>query len=345
MEFTAKIIADFLEGTVDGNPNTVVNSVAKIEEGKPGSLTFLANPKYLKYIYNTSSSIVLINSDLQLEKPVACTLIRVSNAYDSFAKLLELASQAKAEKVGIHKQAVVEPTAQTGDSVYVGALAYIGQDVKLGNNVKVYPQAYVGDGVSIGENTIIYAGVKIYNDCVVGRNCIIHSGTVIGSDGFGFAPQPDGSYRKIPQIGNVVIEDDVEIGANSAIDRATMGSTYIRRGVKLDNLIQIAHNVDIGANTVMAAQAGVAGSAKVGEGCMIGGQAGIVGHITIADGIKILAQSGVANSQKLKNDTILGSPAFNFKNYTRSLILFKKLPEIKAELDELRKKFDGNPPR
>jgi UDP-3-O-[3-hydroxymyristoyl] glucosamine N-acyltransferase len=341
MEFTAKTIADFLQGTIEGNPEVKVNTVAKIEEGKPGGLSFLSNPKYSKYIYTTTSSVVLVNKDFILEGDVSPTLIRVNNAYEAFAKLLNLVASFEKGKVGIHSQAAIESSAKLGTDVYIGALAYIGENVTIGNNVQIYAQTYVGDNVTIGDNTILYAGVKVYKDISIGKNCIIHAGAVIGSDGFGFAPQPDGTYQKIPQIGNVIIEDNVEIGANTTIDRATMGSTIIRKGVKLDNLIQVAHNVEIGENTVIAAQAGIAGSAKVGKSCMIGGQVGIAGHISVAEGVKISAQAGVAHNLKTPNEILIGSPAINARIFARSIVLFKHLPEMRKEIDNIKLLFDN----
>ncbi len=341
MEFTAKTIAEFLNGSIEGNPEQKVSTVSGIEEGKPGSLSFLSNPKYTKYIYTTQSSIVIINKDFILDKPVITTLIRVPNAYESFAKLLELVSAYKQQKVGIHPQAIIEQSASIGEDVYIGAMAYIGENVTLGNNVKIYPHAYIGDNVVIGDESIIYAGVKVYDECRIGNNCIIHAGAVVGSDGFGFAPQDDGSYKKIPQLGNVLIEDDVEVGSNTTIDRATMGSTIIRKGVKLDNLIQIAHNVEVGKNTVIAAQTGIAGSTKVGERCMFGGQVGVSGHISIAEGVKLSAQTGVPNSIKVPNETLIGSPAMNSRKYSRSFVLFKRLPEIKSEIDSIKRKIES----
>jgi UDP-3-O-[3-hydroxymyristoyl] glucosamine N-acyltransferase len=342
MELTAKSIADFLQGEVVGNPIVTVSNVAKIEEAKAGTLAFLSNPKYSKFLYSTEASIVLINKDFQLENEVKATLIRVDNAYESFAKLLELAKSLQKPKMGISPQSCIEPSATLGEKVYVGAFVYIGENVKIGNNVKIYANSSIGDNAVIGSNTIIYAGVKIYDSSIIGNNCIIHAGTVIGSDGFGFAPQADGTYQKIPQIGNVIIEDDVEIGANAAIDRATMGSTVIKKGVKLDNLIQIAHNVEIGENTVMAAQGGIAGSAKIGMNCMFGGQIGIAGHITVADGVKLSAQAGVSNSIKTKNEVLIGSPAINARKFSKLFVYYKRLPEMSLEIDELKRKVLEN---
>ncbi|MDD3567208.1 MAG: UDP-3-O-(3-hydroxymyristoyl)glucosamine N-acyltransferase [Bacteroidales bacterium] len=336
MEFTAQAIAAFLNGKVEGSPDVKVSTVAKIEEGTPGALSFMSNPKYSKYLYTTRSSIILINADYALEQPVEATLIRVPDAYEAFAKLLSMVAASQRPKAKIHKQSVVEKSATLGKEVFIGAFSYIGQNVTIGSNVQIHPQVYIGDNVVIGDNSIIYAGAKVYNECTIGRDCIIHSGAVIGADGFGFAPQPDGSYQKIPQIGNVVIEDNVEIGANTTIDRATMGSTIIRRGVKLDNLIQVAHNAEIGENTVIAAQAGIAGSTKIGKNCMFGGQVGISGHIFIADGVKLTAQAGVSNSIKEPNETYMGSPSVPSRKFSRSFVVFKQLPEMKRDLDKIK---------
>jgi UDP-3-O-[3-hydroxymyristoyl] glucosamine N-acyltransferase len=340
MEFTAATIAGFLKGEVEGNPDTVVNTVAKIEEGHKGALSFLANPKYEHYIYTTESSIVLVNKSFVASSKINATLIRVENAYESFASLLKLIDQAQPRKKGIHSTAVIEPSARVGSDVYIGPYAYIGENCVVGDSSAIYPHAYIGDNTRIGKDCILYSGVKIYNDCVVGEGCTIHAGTVIGSDGFGFAPQSETEFMKIPQIGNVVIEDHVEIGANVAIDRATMGSTIIRKGVKLDNLIQIGHNVEIGENTVMAGQTGIAGSSKIGKNCMIGGQVGIAGHLKIADGTKIGAQSGIAGDIKNENSILLGTPAFDHIIYLRSSVIFKKLPELKTKVDILEKQVE-----
>jgi UDP-3-O-[3-hydroxymyristoyl] glucosamine N-acyltransferase len=341
MELTAKAIADLLQGTVNGDPNVKVSTVAKIEEGTPGAISFLSNPKYTRYLYSTKSSVVLVNNDLQLENVVGPTLIRVKDAYESFAQLLALASVTDKRNEGIHPNSFVESSAVLGSKVFLGAFSYVGKNVKLGSNVQIYPQVYIGDNVTVGDNTILYAGAKIYHNCKIGNDCIIHAGVVIGSDGFGFAPQKDGSYKKIPQIGNVIIEDDVEIGANTTIDRATMGSTIIRKGVKLDNLIQIAHNVEVGSNTVIAAQAGVAGSSKIGKNCMFGGQAGVAGHITIADGVKLSAQTGVPKSLNEENETYIGTPAMQSSNFARSFVLFKQLPQMRKELDGIKRMIDS----
>ena len=341
MNFTAKQIAEYLSGVVEGDSEIKVHTVAKIEEGFSGALSFLANPKYSKYIYTTQSSVVLVSKHFTFEGELAPTLIRVDNPYESFAQLLGLVEAARRPAPEVHPQAFIEPSAVVGSDLFVGAFAYIGKNTKIGDNILVHPQAYIGNNVTIGNNTIIHPGVKIYDDCEIGQNCILHAGAVIGADGFGFAPQSDGSYKKIPQIGNVIIEDNVEIGANTTIDRATMGSTIIRKGVKLDNLIQVAHNVEIGANTVIAAQTGVAGSTKIGENCMFGGQVGISGHITIADGVKLSAQTGVPKTLKDPNETYIGSPAIPSRKFSRSFVVFKQLPEMKRELEDIRKIIDS----
>jgi len=341
MEFTAATIAGFLKGEIVGDPDTVVNTVAKIEEGHEGALSFLANPKYEHYLYTTRSSVVLVNKSLVPSAKVTATMIKVDNAYESFASLLQLIDQAKPRKKGIHPTAVIEPTAKIGDNAYIGAYAYIGDNAIVGDNCSVYPHVYIGDRTRIGSGCTLYPGVKIYHECIIGESCTIHSGTVIGSDGFGFAPQSDTEFMKIPQIGNVVIEDHVEIGANVAIDRATMGSTIIRKGVKLDNLIQIGHNVEVGENTVIAGLSGIAGSSKVGRNCMIGGQVGISGHIRIASGTRLGAQSGVPGDIKEENTVLTGYPAIDHKNFLRSAIIFKKLPELKTKIESLEKEVES----
>ena len=341
MEFTASVIAGFLKGEIEGNPEVKVNDIAKIEEGHQGSLSFLANPKYEQYIYTTASSIVLVNKTFIPSSPVKATLIRVDNAYEAFASLLRMVDQARPRKKGIHPTAVIEPSASIGSDVYIGAYAYIGDNVIVGDGCSLYPHVYIGDNTKVGDGCILNPGVKVYHDCVLGKGCIIHAGTVIGSDGFGFAPQSENEYMKIPQLGNVVLEDQVEIGANVTIDRATMGSTFIRKGVKLDNLIQIGHNVEVGANTVMAAQTGIAGSTKIGKNCMFGGQVGITGHVRIADGTRIGAQSGIVGDIKEENTTILGAPAFDHKQFIRSWVVFRKLPELKQKIDALEKGLNG----
>lgn len=335
MEFQAKDIAALLSGSVEGDPEVAVNNVSKIEEGKPGTLAFLANPKYEHYIYTTGASIVLVNEDFKPAHPCPCTLIRVKSAYDAIATLLQMYESMKPKPAGIEQPSYVSETATVGENPYIGAFAYIGRGAQLGNNVKIYPQAYIGDGVTVGDDTVIYSGVKVYAGCVIGKGCILHSGAVIGADGFGFVPEGD-YYKKIPQIGNVVLEDNVEIGANTCIDRATMGSTRIHDGVKLDNLIQIAHNVVIGRNTVIAAQSGVAGTAKVGENCVFGGQVGIIGHLEIGNGTQIAAQSGITNSVKEKS-VLRGSPAFDLPYYQKCYVVFRKLPELYNQLRDLQK--------
>lgn len=338
MTFTAKQIADFLQGEVVGNPETKVSDFSKIEEGKPGTLSFLANPKYEPYIYDTQADIVLTNKDFVPEKPVNTTLIKVANAYASLAQLLQIVEQNKARKTGIEPNTFISESAKIGDSIYVGAFAYICDDAKIGKNVTIHPQVYIGEGVSVGDNTIIYPGVKIYHGCEIGSNCIIHAGAVIGSDGFGFAPEGD-TFKKIPQMGNVVIEDHVEIGANTTIDRATLGSTTIKKGVKLDNLIQVAHNVEIGENTVIAAQSAIAGSSKVGKNCMFGGQVAVAGHITIGDRVQIGGQSGVANNQK-SDQVLLGSPALPARDCARSYAVIKNLPTLSSQVNALQKEVN-----
>jgi UDP-3-O-[3-hydroxymyristoyl] glucosamine N-acyltransferase len=335
MEFTARQIGELLQGNIEGNPDQKVSRLSKIEEGFPGSLSFLANPKYTPYIYQTKASVVIVDDTFLAEQPVNATLIRVSNAYESFVKLLGIYNQIQRDKKGIEQPSYISENASLGKDCYVGAFAYIGNNVTIGDNVKIYPQVYVGDNVTIGKNTTLFAGVKIYSDCQIGADCTLHTGTVIGADGFGFTPNKENQYQKVAQIGNVVIEDHVEVGANTTIDRATLGSTIIRKGVKLDNLIQIAHNVEIGENTVIAAQTGVAGSTKIGKDCMIGGQVGIVGHITIADKVKIAAQSGIGSSIANEGEIVQGSPAFNISDYKRTYVVFRKLPALERKIQEL----------
>ncbi|MCL2649729.1 MAG: UDP-3-O-(3-hydroxymyristoyl)glucosamine N-acyltransferase [Candidatus Azobacteroides sp.] len=342
MTFSAKQIAGILRGTIEGDADVNVSNFSKIEEGKPGTLSFLANLKYASFIYDTKASIVLVNNDFVPEKPLPplLTLIRVPNAYMALATLMEIVNQAKNAKRGIEQPVFIAPSSPVdAENIYIGAFAYIGENVKLGKNISIFPQAFIGDNVEIGDNTTIYAGVKIYEGCRIGKNCIIHSGAVIGADGFGFAPDDEGKYKKIPQFGNVIIEDDVEIGANTTIDRAVMDSTIIRSGVKLDNLIQIAHNVEVGEDTVMAAQAGISGSAKIGKHCMFGGQVGTAGHIQIADHVTVGGQAGVIGSIK-ESTTILGSPAINAKNYMRSSAIFGKLPDIYRTIGQLQKEVE-----
>ncbi|RUT73336.1 UDP-3-O-(3-hydroxymyristoyl)glucosamine N-acyltransferase [Ancylomarina longa] len=339
MNFTAQDIAEFLNGEVDGDGSVAVNSVSRIEEGKPGTLSFLANPKYEHFLYTTQSSIVLVNKTFKAEHEIATTLIRVEDAYQSLASLLEMYEQSKPQKIGIEEPSYISKSAKLGEKIYIGAFAYIGSNVKLGDNVKIYPHVYVGDNVVIGDNTTLNSGVKIYENCNIGADCIFHSGVVIGGDGFGFAPSSANDYKKVPQVGNVVIEDHVEIGANTCVDRATMGSTIIRKGVKLDNLIQVAHNVEIDENTVIASQTGIAGSAKIGKNCMIGGQVGIVGHLSVADEVKIAAQSGIGRTIKKEGTVLQGSPAFDYAPYQKSYVLFKNLPKMREQLFDLEKRL------
>ena len=338
MEFSAKQIADLLKGKVEGDPGAKINQLSKIEEGVPNSLSFLSNSLYTPHLYTTNASIVIVAKDLVLEKKVknTCTLIRVDDPRNGFGKLLETYNKIKNNKTGIEQPSSISKTAKLGKDIYVGAFTYIGENVKIGKNVKLFPNVFIGDNVVIGDNTILFAGVKVYSDCLIGKNCILHSGVVVGSDGFGFAPG-ENSYHKVPHIGNVIIEDDVEVGANTAIDRATLGSTILRKGVKLDNLIQIAHNVEIGENTVIAGLTGVAGSTKVGKNCMIGAQVGIVGHITVANGVKIAGQSGIGKSITKEGEIVQGSPAFPISDYRRSYVMFRKLPEIQNQINELEK--------
>ena len=324
MEFTAATIAEFLKGEIAGDPDTKVNTVAKIEEGHEGALSFLANPKYEHYLYTTDSSIVLVNSDFVPSGKVRATLIKVRNSYEAFASLLILVEKSKPKKKGIHPTAIIENSAVIGSDVYIGAYSYIGENCRIGDGTRIYPHVFIGDETTVGKNCLIYAGAKIYHECIIGNNCILHAGSVIGSDGFGFAPQSETEFMKIPQIGNVILEDNVEIGANSAVDRATMGSTIIRKGVKIDNLIQIGHNVEIGENTVMAGQSGVAGSTKIGRNCMFAGQVGIAGHLKVADGTKAGAQAGIAGDIKEENSTILGSPAIDYKTMAESFSNIQK---------------------
>ena len=338
MEFSASDIAKLLGGEVEGDGNITVNNISKIDEGVEGTLSFLSNPAYTKYIYETKASVVLVNKDFKAERKVQCVLIRVENAYASLAKLLDYYNQAKEVKVGVEQPSYISSSAILGEKLYLGAFAYIGNHVKIGNRVKIYPQVYVGDNVSIGDDSILYSGVKIYADCVVGASCTLHSGAVIGADGFGFAPSADGPYTKIAQIGNVILEDNVEIGANTTIDSATLGSTIIKKGVKMDNLIQIGHNCEIGENTVMAAQVGIAGTTKVEKNCVFGGQAGISGHTTIGQGSKIGPQSGIMSSVA-PGSTILGSPAMDIKLALKSAAIVRNLPELRNEVIQLEKRL------
>jgi UDP-3-O-[3-hydroxymyristoyl] glucosamine N-acyltransferase len=338
MKFTAEQIAGILEGKVVGNPNAEVYELSKIEEGKEGSLTFLSNPKYNNFIYKTEATITIVNKSFIAESPVNTTLIIVEDAYMAFSKLLEFYDQAKGNKSGIEQPSVIAENAKYGNNLYLGSFSYIGSNVLIGNNVKIYPNCFIGDNVVIGDNVTIFAGTKIYSETQIGANCAIHSGSIIGSDGFGFAPSADGTFKKIPQIGNVIIEDNVDIGSCTTIDRATMGSTIIRNGVKLDNQIQIAHNVEIGENTVIAAQTGVAGSTKIGKNCMIGGQVGISGHLVIGNNVRIQAQAGVGRNIK-DNEILQGSPAFGYNDFSKSYVHFKNLNKIVAEIEELKKQI------
>jgi UDP-3-O-[3-hydroxymyristoyl] glucosamine N-acyltransferase len=341
MEFTATTIAGFLKGEIEGNPDIKVNTIAKIEEGQSGALSFLANPKYEHFLYETKSSIVLVNKSFVPSARVGATLIRVENAYEAFASLLRLVDQARPRKKGIHSTAIIENTAKIGNEVYIGPYVYVGENCIIGDGCSLYPHVYIGDNSELGFNCTLNPGVTVYHDCILGEGCIIHAGSVIGSDGFGFAPQSDNEYMKIPQLGNVVLEDSVEIGANVTIDRATMGSTIIRKGVKLDNLIQIAHNVEVGENTVMAAQTGISGSTKIGKNCMFGGQVGLAGHLKIANGTKIGAQGGILGDVKDENTAIIGSPAIEIKQFLRSSVIFRKLPEMKSKIDSLEKEVES----
>jgi UDP-3-O-[3-hydroxymyristoyl] glucosamine N-acyltransferase len=336
MKFTAAQIAGILEGVVVGNPEAEVFKLSKIEEGTKGSLTFLSNPKYLNYIYSTEATITIVNNTFEPENDIKTTLIKVEDAYQAFSKLLEYYNQVKLMKSGIEQPSVISENVTYGDNLYLGSFSYLGKNVVIGNNVKIYPNTFVGDNVTIGDNTILFAGVRVYSESIIGANCAIHSGAIIGSDGFGFAPTEDGSYSKIPQIGNVIMEDDVDVGACTTIDRATLGSTIIRKGVKLDNHIQVAHNVEIGENTVIAAQTGIAGSTKIGSNCMIGGQVGIAGHLTIGNNVRVQAQSGIGKNIT-DGETIQGSPAFNYADYSKSYVHFRNLPKIVADIDELKK--------
>jgi UDP-3-O-[3-hydroxymyristoyl] glucosamine N-acyltransferase len=337
MQFTAQQIASLLNGTVEGDPSTSVKQLAKIEEATPGTLSFLANPKYEQYLYTTNASIIIVNNEQQLAKPVKATLIRVENAYSAITVLLEIYNKIKLDKTGVEEPNFIHPSAKIGKNVYIGAFSYIGPNVIIGDDCKLFPNTYIGDDAKLGNNVILYPGVKIYFDCIIGNDVIIHSGTVIGSDGFGFAPVGDGTYNKISQIGNVVIEDSVEIGSNTTVDRATMGSTIIRKGVKLDNLIQVAHNVEIGANTVIAAQTGISGSTKIGENAVLGGQVGIAGHLNIAKGTMFGAQSGLGRSIKEENTKWWGSPATLLQPHMKALVVFNRLPELEKRVLELEK--------
>ena len=344
MEFTAKQIAEFVQGKVEGSEDAAVHTFAKIEEGVPGAISFLSNPKYTHYIYETRSSIVLINEDVELEKPVSATLIRVKNAYECVAKLLQLYESMKPKKTGIDPLASISPNAKIGQNVYIGAFAVVGDGAVIGDGTQIYPHTVIGEGVTIGDNCLLYPNITVYQGCKIGKNVTIHAGSVIGADGFGFAPNAEG-YDKIPQIGIVVIEDDVEIGANTCVDRSTMGQTTIHKGVKLDNLIQVAHNCEIGENTVMSAQVGLAGSTKIGSWCMVGGQAGFAGHIQVADKTFVGAQCGVISNTKGDGQQLIGSPAMDTKVFFKAKALYAKLPDmyrqiaqLQREIEELKKK-------
>lgn len=341
VKFTAQQIAGILEGDIVGNPDVEVSKLSKIEEGTEGSLTFLANPKYTSYIYTTKASITIVNKSFEPKNDIETTLIKVEDAYKSFSQLLEYYNSVKNNKVGIEQPSFIAESATYKDNIYIGAFTYIGANVKIGENVKIYPNVYIGDNVTIDDGTVIFAGAKVYSDTIIGKSCVINSGVVLGADGFGFTPNENGEYIKVPQTGNVVLEDFVDIGAATTIDRATLGSTIIRRGVKLDNQIQIAHNVDIGKNTVIAAQTGVAGSTKIGENCIIGGQVGIAGHLTIGNGVRVQAQSGIGKNVK-DNETLQGSPSFNYGDWNKSYVYFKNLPKIVKNISEIEKKIDGN---
>lgn len=336
MKITAEQIAEVLNGNIVGDPTVEVFKLAKIEEGEKGAITFLSNSKYNHFLYTTKASIVIVNKDFQPLQQVQATMILVDDSYQAFTKILEYANQIKLMKSGIEQPSVLSEGVEYGTDLYLGSFCYIGKNTKIGNNVKIYPNSFVGDNVTIGDNTILFAGARIYSETEIGKNCVIHSGTIVGSDGFGFAPNADGTYAKIPQIGNVVIEDDVEIGSCTTIDRATLGSTIIRKGVKLDNQIQIAHNVEVGENTVIASQTGIAGSSKIGKNCVIGGQVGIVGHIVIGDNVRIQAQSGVGKSIK-DGEIIQGSPAMTYNDFSKSYVYFRKLPNIVKDIDQLKK--------
>jgi UDP-3-O-[3-hydroxymyristoyl] glucosamine N-acyltransferase len=338
MKFTAAQISILLNGKIEGNADVTVSSFGKIEEAQEGQLTFLANPKYEEFLYTTGASIAIINDNYELREAISPTLIRVADAYTAFAQLLSKYQEMVTQQMkGVQQPSYIASSAKLAEDVFIGAFSYVGENVKIGKNTKIFPNSFIGDNVQIGDDCIIHPGVKIYHDCILHDHIIIHAGTVVGSDGFGFAPQADGSFKKVPQIGNVVIENDVEIGANTTIDRATMGSTCIKAGAKLDNLIQIAHNVEVGESTVMAAQAGVSGSTKIGKNVMIGGQAGIVGHIQIADGSKINAQSGVSKSLKEPYTAVTGSPAADYSSVLRSQAVFRNLPEMEKRIYELEK--------
>lgn len=340
MEFTINQIAAILQGEVEGNGLEKVNTIGKIQDSKKGAITFLSNPKYEEFIYSSNASAVIVKKDFQPTKPIQTTLIRVADPYSGFTRLLEEYDKITSySKIGVEEPSFISTDTQIGENIYRGAFSYIGSNVKIGNNVKIYPQVYIGDNVTIGDNCIIYAGAKIYAETHIGNHCIFHSGAVIGSDGFGFAPQEDGTYKKIPQLGNVIIHDNVEVGANTVIDRATLGSTLIEEGVKMDNFVQIAHNVEIGANTVIASQAGISGSAKFGKNCIVGGQVGVVGHVEVADRVTLAAKTGVSKSIKEEGSVKWGVPAMDHRDHIKSSVIFRKLPELSKRVNELEKKI------
>jgi len=341
MKFTASQIAGILDGDIVGDPDVEVSKLAKIEEGNKGSLTFLANPKYKSFIYTTKASITIVNKDFIPEDSITSTLIKVDDAYKSFSKLLEYYNQVKMNKLGIEQPSYISDSAKYGDELYLGAFSYLGDNVILGKNVKIYPNSYIGDNVTIGNNVVVFPGAKIYSETVIGNNCVINSGAIIGADGFGFAPNEKGEYIKVPQTGNVILEDYVDVGAATTIDRATLGSTIIRKGVKLDNQIQIAHNVEIEENTVIAAQSGIAGSTKIGKNCQIGGQVGIVGHITIGDNVRIQAQSGIGRNVK-DNEVLQGTPALSYSEFNKSYVYFKNLPKIVKNISDIEKELKND---
>ena len=341
MKFKASQIAGILNGEVEGNEDVEVSKLSKIEEGTEGSLTFLANPKYTSYIYTTQASVTIVSTGFVVENPITTTLIRVEDAYKAFSTLLEYYNQVKMNKMGIEQPVFISDSATYPDDIYLGAFSYLGENVTIGKNAKIYPNVYVGDNVTMGDNVVVFAGAKIYSESVIGNNCVIHSGVIVGADGFGFTPNEKGEYNKVPQTGNVIIEDNVDIGAGTTIDRATLGSTIIRKGVKLDNQIQIAHNVEIGKNTVIAAQTGIAGSTKIGESCQIGGQVGIAGHLSIGNNVRIQAQSGIGRNLK-DNETLQGSPAIGYSDYNKSYVHFKNLPSIVQRFNTLEKKSNND---
>jgi UDP-3-O-[3-hydroxymyristoyl] glucosamine N-acyltransferase len=341
MKFKASQIAGILNGEVVGDEHVEVSKLSKIEEGTKGSLTFLANPKYTSYIYKTQASVTIVNADFVVEHPITTTLIKVEDAYKAFSTLLEYYNQVKMSKTGIEQPVFISESAKYPEDVYLGAFSYLGENVVLGKNVKIYPNVYIGDNVAIGDNTVVFAGAKIYSESVIGSNCLIHSGVILGADGFGFTPNEKGEYKKVPQTGNVIIEDNVDIGAGTTIDRATLGATIIRKGVKLDNQIQIAHNVEIGKNTVIAAQTGIAGSTKIGESCQIGGQVGIAGHLNIGNNVRIQAQSGIGRNVK-GNETLQGSPAFNYGDFNKSYVHFKNLPGTMQRFNDIEKQLKND---